>query len=127
LPQIQKNFDTLYIHRLQYLVKVQVLKKTKQSETVVTQTHKPTLNKNSTLIAQQYREKLANQNSNISLTANDNAVPPIEWLAAASNNKDEWVKKAKNILEQQQMKECTFQPNLNQNNHRGRSNSKNNR
>jgi hypothetical protein len=35
------------------------------------------------------------------MTANDNAVPPIEWLVATNNNKDEWVKKAKNILEQQ--------------------------
>lgn len=45
---------------------------------------------------------------------NEDKIETFEWLAAPSN-KDEWRQNAKQVLEQEELKECTFKPQLRNN------------
>lgn len=61
-------------------------------------------------IASNYRNKVAEQ-------INEQKLSTFDWLAA-TGNKEEWRKHAKQILNEEEMKECTFKPAL-PNDHNG--------
>ena len=67
-------------------------------------TFKPQLSKTTEVIASKYREKLAEQ-------VNDQKIETFEWLAA-QGNKEEWRQQAKQVIDQEELKECTFKPQI---------------
>eukprot|EP00347_Sterkiella_histriomuscorum_P024180 403332030 len=101
LSIIYKQFDLLNVNRIQYTGRVQQDKKTQQKQE---HSFKPQLSKKTEGIASQYRQKLAEQ-------INEEKISTFEWLAA-QGNKDEWRQNAKQVLEKESLKECTFKPNL---------------
>jgi hypothetical protein len=65
---------------------------------------KPKLSKKTVEIAANYRKKVADQ-------INEKQLSTFDWLAA-TGTKEEWRKHAQQILNEEEMKECTFKPTL---------------
>ena len=61
------------------------------------------MNEKSANIAAKYRQKIADQ-------IKEEKISTFDWLAAAGN-KEAWREQAKKILDEEEMKECTFKPN----------------
>ena len=55
-------------------------------------------------IAKSYRKKVAEQ-------INESQISTFDWLTAAGN-KDSWREGAKILLQTEELKECTFRPNI---------------
>eukprot|EP00347_Sterkiella_histriomuscorum_P000078 403377271 len=103
IPKIQKMYNIFYLNRLQHLGKL--LEYSKQQKASVEEfNYKPQLNSNSTHIAENYRKKVAEQ-------IKEDKISTFEWLAAA-NTKQAWRDQAKQILQDEELKECTFKPQL---------------
>lgn len=66
---------------------------------------KPQLTHKTEQIAKNYRDKIASQ-------INEDKIQTFEWLSAVGN-KEEWRQNAKQVVEQEQLKECTFKPEIN--------------
>jgi hypothetical protein len=80
LPKVHKHFELFYLNRLHYLGKQ------KAQVHVPTNDFKPKLNKKTVEIAENYRNKVADQ-------INENKLSTFDWLAA-TGNKEEWRKHA---------------------------------
>ena len=65
----------------------------------------PKISQNSSDIANHYRQKIASQ-------INEDKLHTFEWLAA-SGGKEEWIRSAQDIMEKEELKNCTFKPQIN--------------
>jgi hypothetical protein len=88
LAVLSKQFDLLYLNRIQNLKKILAEKRgLQQSPRSEAATFKPQISHKTEQIAIQYRQKLAEQ-------LNEEKVEIVDWLAQ-TGNKDEWRKYAK--------------------------------
>lgn len=101
LPKLHKHFELFYLNRLHFLGKQKL---NKQEQNQQQQMFKPKLSKKTVEIAQNYRNKVADQ-------INEKQLSTFDWLAA-TGNKEEWRKHAQQILNEEEMKECTFKPQI---------------
>ncbi len=93
IPVLHKAFELLYLNRMQFVSK----KKVKVEENF---SFKPKISKNTESIANKYRSKIAEQ-------INEQKISTYEWLSVA-NNREEWRHNAKQLLDEEKMKHCTF-------------------
>lgn len=104
LPRVQKHFNLLYLNRLQFIGKViehQKAQKASQGE----YNFKPQLNDNSQYLATQQRQKLQQQ-------LGEDKLSHIQLLYNNGMSKEQFIQSAKKLLDEEQMKECTFKPDL---------------
>ena len=101
---INKQFDLFQLNRVQYIGRVQQEKKSKSK---LESDFKPQISDKTKNIALQYRQKLA-------LQINEENFNTLDWITQ-TGNKEEWVEYAKQILDAENMKECTFQPSISKN------------
>jgi hypothetical protein len=107
IPKVQKHYNVFYLNRLQHIGRILEMQKAHKAS-IGEYNFKPQLNENSAQIAARYRQKVAEQIKEEKLTT-------FEWLAAAGN-RQAWRDQAKQILQEEELKECTFKPQLLTNN-----------
>ncbi len=86
-----------YLNRLQFVGR----KKQGKEESFSFQ---PKISRTTETIAKKYREKVAE-------SINEPKISKYDWLSA-TGHKDVWRKNARNILKEEEMKNCTFKPNV---------------
>ncbi|TNV84608.1 hypothetical protein FGO68_gene10178 [Halteria grandinella] len=107
IPRIQKRFNLFYLNRLQF--QGRLLDEAKQQKSLQQEfVYKPHLNENSSAIAARYRQKLVD-GASVAGGEDHQEVNPLTWLTE-THYKQVWREQASKIINDERMRECTFQP-----------------
>lgn len=111
--RIQKEFYLLYVSRTQFEGRMKLLRK---QERMQQQEHhfQPEVNKVSMDIAQKYRERMEQ--------IVQSKLSTIDWLVQPAKN-PKWQETAQEIIQQEEMKECSFKPQIYERKNSNRNNS----